>query len=226
MAHTPSKGFLVGATVGGLVAGITALLIAPQSGSRLRKGIAETCSDLSDHTCDMAKKSKSLVKDIQHQGSDWMDCAKSAINKISCCMHTSASCEEEDYEHCGRDLLIGSIAGGILGAAAGLILAPKSGEEMRQGFIDTYEDVSEKAHDLTQNFSKKGKSLAKASRSKSYKWMDLAKNLLDEYTHGLQDKAEELTEDAKETLNHTQQRISDIMEWTSLGVKLWQTLKK
>lgn len=44
--HTYTKGFLLGALVGGAVGAITALLLAPKSGSELRKDIAQTSQDL------------------------------------------------------------------------------------------------------------------------------------------------------------------------------------
>lgn len=41
-----TKGFLLGAIVGGAVGAITALLLAPKSGAELRKDIAETSQDI------------------------------------------------------------------------------------------------------------------------------------------------------------------------------------
>lgn len=41
-----SKGFLIGALVGGVAGALTALLLAPKSGAELRKDIKDTSSDM------------------------------------------------------------------------------------------------------------------------------------------------------------------------------------
>ncbi len=47
-----TKGFLLGAIVGGVAGAVTALLFAPKSGAELRKDIAETSTQLYDKSKD------------------------------------------------------------------------------------------------------------------------------------------------------------------------------
>ena len=41
-----TKGFIIGALVGGVAGALTALLLAPKSGAELRQDIAKTSSDV------------------------------------------------------------------------------------------------------------------------------------------------------------------------------------
>jgi gas vesicle protein len=48
-----------------------------------------------------------------------------------------------------RSLWIGVLAGAVIGAAAGLLLAPMSGKETREMIGERYNDVKEKVSDMT-----------------------------------------------------------------------------
>lgn len=56
----------------------------------------------------------------------------------------------------GNDLLKGALLGGLLGGAAALLLAPKSGKELRDDIGDTYQSITEKAQDFTENCKQAG----------------------------------------------------------------------
>lgn len=56
----------------------------------------------------------------------------------------------------GSDLLKGALLGGILGGAAALLLAPKSGEELREDIEGGYETLRDKAQRLTENLKETG----------------------------------------------------------------------
>lgn len=69
------KGFVLGAVFGGLVGGMTALLLAPKSGEKLRKDIVKKYHHVSDQThdvmedvCDqthnLVKKAKEIAEDV------------------------------------------------------------------------------------------------------------------------------------------------------------------
>lgn len=54
------------------------------------------------------------------------------------------------------DLLKGALIGGILGGAAALLLAPKSGSELRDDIENTYRKLSDTTHDVAENLRKTG----------------------------------------------------------------------
>lgn len=48
----------------------------------------------------------------------------------------------------GKDFVIGVLLGGIIGAAAALLLAPKSGRELRSELTDGYQAVAKRTQEL------------------------------------------------------------------------------
>lgn len=48
-----------------------------------------------------------------------------------------------EHKHEGTNFLIGTLVGGLVGTAAALLLAPKSGCELRQDLLDKYSELSE-----------------------------------------------------------------------------------
>lgn len=58
------KGFLTGATIGGLAAAVTALLLAPKSGKELRKDLVEKSTELYEKASDLFVDMESSVNDV------------------------------------------------------------------------------------------------------------------------------------------------------------------
>ncbi len=67
--HSTKKGFCLGAVIGGLVAGTTALLFAPKSGDKMRKS-------LSKHYHKSKKGTQRLLEEVCSEGSDLAERAK------------------------------------------------------------------------------------------------------------------------------------------------------
>lgn len=59
-----------------------------------------------------------------------------------------------------KDLMIGAVVGSVLGAVTALLLAPKSGRELRSDIAEGYQQVSEKTHRLAENVAEKSKLIA------------------------------------------------------------------
>ncbi|MCP5469184.1 MAG: YtxH domain-containing protein [Chlamydiales bacterium] len=68
--------FCLGALLGGIAAGLTALLFAPKSGKQLRKDISDKCHDWSDkgHELydDVCERGKELAKDTKKAAKRFM----------------------------------------------------------------------------------------------------------------------------------------------------------
>lgn len=60
----------------------------------------------------------------------------------------------------GKDFLLGAVVGGLLGAAAALLLAPKSGKELRSDLSDQYHVISEKTQQIAADVSEKTQKVA------------------------------------------------------------------
>lgn len=61
----------------------------------------------------------------------------------------------------GKDLLIGAVVGGLLGAATALLFAPKSGRELRSNIAEQAQVVSDKTVQIANNVSQKTQEVAK-----------------------------------------------------------------
>ncbi len=81
------KGFLIGAFFGSVVGGISALLLAPKSGKKLRKDISRKYHDVSDKTHDMASSVGDCCSDLCDKAKDIAedakDAAKSLVKEVS-----------------------------------------------------------------------------------------------------------------------------------------------
>lgn len=75
IVNSYSKGFLIGALVGGAVGAITALLLAPKSGKELREDISRKSNELMD-------KAQDLIGDKQEQAMSSINQGKIQAEKI------------------------------------------------------------------------------------------------------------------------------------------------
>lgn len=224
--HIQSKEFLVGAVVGSLLGTVSALLVAPKSGKRLRQDLCniygDACECTHDFTCKACKKGKCLIKNLGSQTSDLKDRAKDKVEDVREGLKDWFNPTEETT----KDLAIGSLVGGVVGIVAGLLLAPKSGDELRQDIVDTYEDLTEKTQDAADQLTKRGKLAAKNVQSQVGDWFDFAKQIAEQLTSQLSNKGEEVAEKGKQKIQSTSNRINDVLEWAALGARVWQGLKK
>jgi gas vesicle protein len=137
------------------------------------------------------------------------------------------------------DLITGALLGGILGGVAGLLLAPKSGKELREDIMDGYDNLNEK----TREYSDKGSKFLNCCSKKGSRFFGemeeghcsstlltggaigavigataallLAPNSGKELREGLGDKYEDIREQAEEFvsgLNDKREQIGDRLE--------------
>jgi gas vesicle protein len=210
-----SKDFLVGATIGGLLGTVAALLVAPKSGKKLRQDLCDFCYDVKEKTQDLteqvSQKGKCLTKQAKCQANGWSHYFKDMVS-------------EEENQETVRDLLIGGLTGGVIGTAAGLLLAPKSGEELRQNIADGYQDISEKTQEMTNQLTKQGKTTVKKVKKQANNWIDLAKDVLEQFTENAQDTGEDLIDRGRTFLED--RGFNNVAEWASIGLRVWQHLNK
>jgi gas vesicle protein len=189
------KEFVTGAVIGGILGGAAGLLFAPKAGCDLRHDIA-----------DATRKGQCLAKNVTSQTKDFAGKARGIFSNFS----QGFSSATADEAHPTRNFIIGSVTGGLLGAATALALAPKSGQKLRQDISDTYEDVSEKTREFAGELSKKGRAFAKNVNVHSTELSELLKEVADRVP---------INDNMKD-------KLDDVIEWASLGMRLWQNIKK
>lgn len=219
--HGHTKEFIVGAVVGSLLGSVAALLTAPSAGKELRDDLHDVYDNLSDTTEKLAKRGRSIAKDIGCHTCAWTDKAKSVMDGATKTMKGWIS--EEEEEHVPRDLLIGGIVGGVIGAALGFLLAPKTGGDLREQVRDICDDMSERTQDFADQVSRKGRAFAKKSSSQANQWLSLAQDFVNHISEDAQEKGENVIDSVKDLMNNP--RVSQMLDWAQLGYKTWQGLQ-
>lgn len=77
----------------------------------------------------------------------------------------------------GKQFLIGAAVGGVLGAVAALLLAPKSGKELRADIANQAQAVSEKTQQVAGTISQKTQEVAKTVGEHTTEWYEKAKDV-------------------------------------------------
>lgn len=82
MSRHSSKGFMIGAVVGSILGGVTALILAPKSGNKLRKDLVRKCDEMSEKTQDLVCEVSDQAKCLVERAKEMADDAKEAAQEI------------------------------------------------------------------------------------------------------------------------------------------------
>lgn len=108
-----------------------------------------------------------------------------------------------------KDFMIGALIGGMLGGAAALLLAPKSGKELRSDLNDGAKYISDKTEKIKQTAIEKGTELAEVAKTKtnnlsekvskqSANILENVKNVKQKVSKSAQEEAEDATVSSEE----------------------------
>jgi len=96
-----------------------------------------------------------------------------------------------------KGLVVGLLAGGVVGAIAALLYAPKSGKELRS-------DIKQKATD----FAGEASEFVKVTRSKTSEAVNSGKTRVNEFSSEVKEQADHILDDAEKVLSGIRQRAS------------------
>lgn len=118
-----------------------------------------------------------------------------------------------DEEVNGKDFIIGVLIGGIIGAATALLLAPKSGTELRGNLSTQAGQLKEKTMDLSSSAKEKTTQLSKQIQEQSGQLVDKVKAIKPAASSPLDDgttssEGEEPME-YMETISHTTEELTE-----------------
>jgi gas vesicle protein len=99
-------------------------------------------------------------------------------------------------------MLKGALIGGVLGAAAALLLAPKTGRELRGDIRDRYVDVQDRTKQILTDVGSKTQEVAKQVGQQASDIMDKTRSVVSAAKDGVQSwkddiKAETIKEENK-----------------------------
>lgn len=177
MSQGQTSGFITAAVVGSLIGGAVGLFLAPKSGEEVRE-------DLSDN----------------------YEKAHGLLNKLTgkeCCAHCGKT---DKYCSCFKatSCASGALLGIVIGVVAALLLAPKSGEKLREALGDKYEDIRDQAEDYIDTLNKKGKN---------------AINQIEDWKETLADLVEKLSVMGKKGGSA---KMNEIADWARFGAQIYK----
>jgi len=89
-----------------------------------------------------------------------------------------------------KDFLIGALVGGIIGSLTALLLAPKSGKELRQDLVDQTKNMKEKTDYLKEVAIQRGSEWASVAKEKTSQWTKVVQEQSNSFMNKSQSNAD------------------------------------
>ncbi len=187
------ENFIKGAVIGGCIAGLAALFLAPKAGKDL-------CNDFADGYNTINKKSHKFADDFSGRAKSFMDSIQGKVQDSAC-----------DLGDCGstNTFLIGCGIGAVIGALAGLLLTPQSGNKMRESLGDEYDNIMGKAKSVVEGLGKKEQLL----EDKFDEWKDVFLTVIDKLSSSATGKG------------RNSHGFDKILDWATLGLRLYNKVQ-
>jgi gas vesicle protein len=122
-----------------------------------------------------------------------------------------------DSGNFARGFIIGALAGGLAGAVAALLLAPKSGAELRKDLADTSVDIYGRASDYFKSVESEVAQVVNEGRVKASTILDNAKIKADGLIHDAENVLKDARIKAAQTKDQIQNRIENIRDAAKAG---------
>lgn len=108
-----------------------------------------------------------------------------------------------------KDFIIGSLVGGIVGAATALFLAPKSGKELRNDLNDQAIVLKDKSTEIASKAKETSQTIAKSVQEQSSQVAGKVKNISDRFRYENNSAADALDETVEESI---EEAAADVTE--------------
>ncbi len=118
---------------------------------------------------------------------------------------------EEESSSSGS-FLMGAVVGGVIGAAAALFLAPKTGKEMRDDFSTQAVQLKNKSIELSSTAKDKAVDLTATAKDKAADFTSTAKDKAADLSSTAKEKATQLSTAAKEKSEDLKKNVQDQTE--------------
>lgn len=178
-----NQALAIGAVAGGLLGLGVTLFLTSKKGKHLCSDMYETYQNLSD-------KASDLKDDLMEQSEDLMEKVQNWVSP--------------EEQHSNTNLIIGSIAGGLLGATAIYFACQQSGMSC-QSFINKAQVM-----------------LPKDLKKKSECWLQKTKETLEKLTNALN----QFEENVEETVHSKESKVQGIVDLANLGFRLFNSIKQ
>lgn len=116
---------------------------------------------------------------------------------------------EDDSDSNAGSFLAGAIVGGVIGAAAALFLAPKTGKEMREGFSTQAVQLKDKGMEMSSVAKEKATEFTSVAKDKATELTSVAKEKTDGVTKTLQEQSGQIVDKVKTMRSKTSVPMDD-----------------
>lgn len=139
--------------------------------------------------------------------------AESKEEECSCCGFAKSECSCPFHTSLSHPLYLGA-ACGLLGAGAALLLAPKSGKELREDISEAITKTQEYAADLTE----KGEEYFQEASSSANQFYKKAKCAVQNFAGSAKNAVEE------EVAEPIIDKIQDAVQLVQTGIQIWNSI--
>ena len=126
--------------------------------------------------------------------------------------HRPSAKESYEAESGVGSFLVGATIGALAGAVTALLLAPKSGREMREDISTQAIELKDKTIELTAVAKEKAEEFAQATKEKTDELTQAAKEKTDEITQAAKEKTDEVTKVIKEKTGEVVDKVKGEQE--------------
>ncbi|MBD7984337.1 YtxH domain-containing protein [Sporosarcina sp. Sa2YVA2] len=122
---------------------------------------------------------------------------------------------EDDSSNAGS-FLLGALVGGVIGAAAALFLAPKTGREMREDFTEQATQIKNKSIELSSVAKDKTMEFSSVAKDKASEFSSVAKDKATEFSSAAKEKTEDLSKSIQEQSGQIVDKVKSMTNKTSI----------
>ncbi len=201
--HVSNQTIVGGVLIGTALGALTAFLMS-NSGRHVRQNLSKMCCDISEQAQDIAHHIAKKSEEVSEQVSERL------FNNGNS-RHTP--------QH--LNLIIGSIAGGILGISAIAFLTHDSTKDVRKNLLKNFQSFTNKTYKMADNLEETAHDVAENFEEHVTSWVKTAQKFIDTLNGCAKTACE------KSHLSEvTDSTVDKVVDWASFGIRLYQSLKK
>jgi gas vesicle protein len=117
---------------------------------------------------------------------------------------------ELEEKNSSKDFFVGAIIGGVIGAAAALLLAPKTGKELRNDLNGQMDTLMNKTDQWREVAGQKSNQFAAAAMEKTGQMRDMAMEKGNQLVGAVKEKTQQAKEQGTEAIQNTADEMQNI----------------
>lgn len=188
---TLSQGVAGGVLIGTALGALTVFMLNSKTGKKVKDNITDLYGDV-------AEKAQDWSHNMSEKSQEYADMLAGKKKKNS-----------------KNILIVGAIAGGIIGVTAAVLFTTESGKDAKNALLHTFQSLTDKTHNIANNIQNTTQDVVENLEDRVSSWVKIAQKLV----KNLDQKVPH--HEIEEGIT-----IDKVLDWTILGIRLFQSLKK